>query len=263
MDEALLLTHTAGLSPPTLRLYAWETPTLSLGLLQPFNAEWACRCRRLGGALVRRPSGGGAVWHHHELTYAVVVDGRCCPLGSSVLATYRWLERGLRAALHRLGIEPDPPFDATVSAPAAFCFARLTGADLAVQGRKLCGSAQARRQGVLLQHGTIPLRWNLDAVTALFGEPFVTALTSLEQLLGRSVRFSEVADAVAVGFEQALGIALVPGALTPTEKALAELLVKAKYATPAWTESRTVPADLRCKVQQLLRAESANASLTG
>jgi len=139
IDEAMLLAHAAGLTPPTFRLYSWSPPAVSLGLLQPADVVNEPVCRQLGIDLVRRPSGGGAVLHQHEVTYAVVADGRLCPDGSSVLATYRWLARGLMEGLKLLGIDATLPESLwetkTPSRSLSFCFVRLTGADLEVGGR--------------------------------------------------------------------------------------------------------------------------------
>ncbi|MFA0760090.1 MAG: hypothetical protein HZLCBSQH_000178 [Candidatus Fervidibacterota bacterium] len=254
LDEAMLLAHFMGLTPPTLRLYRWTPPALSLGLLQPCNEEWERRCASMGFDLVRRPSGGGAVLHQHEVTYAVVVDGRLCPQGSSVLTTYRWLEGGLRAALKRLGIEPDPPFSPDRPVPSAsFCYARLTGADLSVGGRKLCGSAQARRRNFLLQHGSLPLRWDVAALRHLFGGEEMS-LTCLEWLSEKPLTPEAVMDALKQGFEQALGVTFVEGDLTPREKAVADLLYRAKYGSSAWTKERQVAFEVRERVERMLKS---------
>ncbi len=117
IDEALLLVHAAGKTLPTLRLYEWSPPAVSLGLLQPVHAINERLCHTLGYDLVRRPSGGGAVLHEHEVTYAIVMDGNLCPEGSSVLATYRWLSAGLTAALQRLGIAASPGGSAVPKSP--------------------------------------------------------------------------------------------------------------------------------------------------
>jgi len=114
VDEAMLLAHAAGLTPPTLRLYAWSPPALSLGLLQPFNAEWAKGCARLGFDLVRRPSGGGAVLHQHEVTYAIVPMGE---VARKVLPFWR-LTDGWRADCGRRctfwGLNPMPLSSPTI-----------------------------------------------------------------------------------------------------------------------------------------------------
>lgn len=261
IDEAMLLVHAAGKTPPTLRLYAWSPPAVSLGLLQPVHVVDETLCRTLGYDLVRRPSGGGAVLHEHEVTYAVVMDGALCPDGSSVMATYRWLSGGLIAALQSLGITassgssvaPKPKNRNLKLAP--FCFVRLTDADLEVSGRKLGGSAQARRRRFLLQHGSIPLRFEREALKQLFGAPINERFTCVEWLLSRPVSPEEFADALVQGFSEALGITFIPDDLTPLERSLTELLTQHKYGTEAWTKERKVAVELQAMVGRMTRDE--------
>ncbi len=253
VDEAMLLTHAAGLVPPTLRLYCWTPPAVSLGLLQRYDAFNEQACWQLGFAIVRRPSGGGAVLHQHEVTYAVVVDSRFCPYGSSVLATYRWLSEGLIAGLRFLGISASLP-DRTngPTLPATFCFVRLTGADLEVSGRKLGGSAQARQRNFLLQHGSLPLQLDKTAIAQLFGTQETHSFTCVEEAAGRKVEPDEFADALVRGFETALNITFHVGELTEAEWRLAELLVAGKYGTESWTKERKVLPNLHQQVMDLL-----------
>ncbi len=254
IDEAMLLTHAAGLIPPTLRFYQWSPPTVSLGLLQPYDAINEQACQQLGFDIVRRPSGGGAVLHQHEVTYAVVVDGRLCPYGSSVLATYRWLAEGLIAGLRFLGVSASLPEGTNEPAPsAAFCFVRLTGADLEVSGRKLGGSAQARRRYFLLQHGSLPLRLDNTAIAQLFGTQDTHSFTCVEEAAGRKVEPDEFADALVRGFETALVVTFYVGELTEVEWQLAELLVAGKYGMESWTKERKVAPTLHQQVTDLLR----------
>lgn len=240
IDEAMLLAHAAGLSPPTFRLYRWQPPAVSIGLLQPYDSVDAEACRELGFEIVRRPSGGGAVLHQHEVTYSVVVDGRLCPWGSSVLATYRWLAEGLKEGLKRLGIEvsPQPPTSPNRSANTPFCFARLTDADLNVNGRKLGGSAQARKRNFLLQHGSIPLKLDMGAIERIFGLTERERFTCVEEVLGRVVSPGEFAEAITQGFAEALGVSFAIGGLTPTEQQIATFLFRHKYGCPEWTKER-------------------------
>lgn len=263
IDEAMLIAHSAGITPPTLRLYQWAPPAISLGLLQPSDVVDENLCLELGYDLVRRPSGGGAVLHEHEVTYAVVMDGALCPEGSSVLATYRWLSKGLVATLRGLGIDAEhlglasvapkrwyPESNQACKFEPPFCFARLTGADLEVAGRKLGGSAQARRRRFLLQHGSIPFRFEVDKLQQLFGVHGNTfAFTCLEWLLERTVSANEFSEALVKGFEQALGISFMSGELTPLEDELTNLLFQHKYGTAQWTHERKVSPDLQEKVK--------------
>ncbi len=254
IDEAMLLAHTAGLTPPTLRLYRWQPPAISLGLLQPFEAINETACRQLGFEIVRRPSGGGAVLHQHEITYAVVVDGKLCPYGSSVLSTYRWLAEGLKAGLKRLGVDISlsPPSQSTSPATKSFCFARLTDADLSVNGRKLGGAAQARKRNFLLQHGSIPLQLDMEAIERIFGSTDRGQFTWVEEVLGRDIALDEFAEALVQGFSEALGIAFTVSGLTPAEQQLTNLLFRYKYSAVEWTKEKRVCSELASKIAAVL-----------
>jgi len=258
IDEAMLLAHAAGLTPPTFRLYSWSPPAVSLGLLQPADVVNEPVCRQLGIDLVRRPSGGGAVLHQHEVTYAVVADGRLCPDGSSVLATYRWLARGLMEGLKLLGIDATLPESLwetkTPSRSLSFCFVRLTGADLEVGGKKLGGSAQARRRFFLLQHGCIPLRLENEILARLFGSLHLDTFTSVELVAGRRVSPDEFAEALVRGFERALKVQFHEGELTEAELQAARLLMEGKYGTREWLLARKVAPNLREELNALFPA---------
>lgn len=265
IDEAMLLAHTAGLTLPTLRLYRWQPPAVSLGLLQPFEAVNEEACHQLGFDIVRRPSGGGAVLHQHEITYAVVIDGRLCPYGSSVLSTYRWLAEGLEAGLKRLGVDisssPLPHSNPITSEP--FCFARLTDADLSVNGRKIGGSAQARKRNFLLQHGSIPLQLHVDAIERIFGSIERERFTCVEEVLRRNVTLDEFAEALVQGFSEALGVDFTVSDLTPLEHQLANLLFRYKYNTIFWTKGRRTYPDLASKIAMTLSHSISSSSAIG
>lgn len=152
-DEALLASVADG-APPALRLYRWQPPALSLGHFQAEDDVDRAACARLGVEVVRRPTGGQGLLHGGDLTYAVVMP-RPTGAAGGVDAVYGLLAGAIIAGLRRLGV------DAAVArhdGPAGpVCFAGQQGADLRVGERKLCGSAQVRRGGALLQHGSILL----------------------------------------------------------------------------------------------------------
>src|SRR5713101_8801594 len=162
LDEALLLLHEAHTAPPTLRVYGWCQPTLSLGYAQNAQQEVdLAACQAQGVAVVRRPTGGRAVLHDQEVTYSVVM-----PLlaegPSTITEHYRRIGLALAAALQSLGIPVHlarPQVRAApVRTPASpACFAALSRYELSAAGKKIVGSAQKRAQRALLQHGSIPL----------------------------------------------------------------------------------------------------------
>lgn len=149
-DYAMLSAVRAG-GPPVLRLYTWSRPTLSIGRFQVDDEIDQARCRALGVDVVRRPTGGRALLHGADLTYAVAMPAPA----TGVLASYAYLARALAAGLLRCGVAASIALRSGDRGQA--CFASQEGADLAVDGRKVCGSAQLQQEGALLQHGAILL----------------------------------------------------------------------------------------------------------
>lgn len=202
-DEALLQAAIAEQQPPTLRFYTWSPPAVSLGHFQSTDAIDVEYARLRDWDLVRRPTGGRAVLHQHELTYSVVLPPSVVD-GAGVRTSYSVLVGALNAGLAPLlqGVawaEPvqAPVCDARINR-AANCFALASECDTVIPDGKLVGSAQVRRSGALLQHGSILLDAEPEAWTALFGTS--GRLVSLRQLLGRSVPPGEVAESILRGF---------------------------------------------------------------
>jgi lipoate-protein ligase A len=210
--DLTLLDDVAAGGAPALRLYRWSPPAVSLGHFQPGDDVDLEACARRGVEVVRRPTGGQGLLHGADLTYAVAVprppgaDGR-------VDAVYTWLASALIKGLDGLGV------DAAVArhdGPAGpVCFAGQQGADLRVGDRKLCGSAQVRRGGTVLQHGSILLTRLPFDETDLFvprpGAPVVTrerlraATVTLDEL-DASTDARIVGDALVEGFAATLDI---------------------------------------------------------
>jgi lipoate-protein ligase A len=187
-DEALLESVAAG-APPALRLYRWVPPALSLGRFQPDDDVDTDACERHGVQVVRRPTGGMGLLHGADVTYSVVLP-RPAGAAGGVDAVYSVLAGALIAGLARLGV------DAAIArhdGPAGpVCFAGQQGADLRVGDRKLCGSAQVRRDGVVLQHGSILLgRLPFDETDLLRPRPGAPVVTR-EQLRAATVTLEEL-----------------------------------------------------------------------
>lgn len=273
VDEAILREVGAGRSAPTLRFYRWNPPTLSVGRFQQVRGQIDVEgCRRLGIGLVRRPTGGRAVLHDDEVTYSVVLP-EAAGLPASVTAAYRLLSIGLAEGLRLLGIEPEflkpvprkraespahavPEGSREAATPAssgradlsALCFEAPSWYELAAAGKKLVGSAQLRRFGGLLQHGSLLLRLERERVAPLVGgsgsaAAVLQAATSLEEVLGRYLPFDEAVEAMQEGFRRALGWVLEPGDLSTREEKKADWLARYKYGTDAWNLDRTEPEE--------------------
>ncbi len=252
LDEALLLSRLRHGSPPTLRLFAWAPPAISLGYGQRLDGRIDEQALvALGLGLVRRATGGSAILHEGpdlEITYSVSAGAGDFEGANDLLETYRWIGVGLLSGLRALGapvemvsVQPSDP-----AAMPAFCFARTGSFELEVDGRKLVGSAQRRQGTAFLQHGAIMLGAEPVRLRRVFpgeGDP-LAGMTTLESALGRRPSFDETAAALVEGFRRAHGLALEPGGLSEEEAALAAMLERDKYATDGWTRAGRAPRAL-------------------
>src|SRR6266704_5013194 len=157
IDESIHLHHLQDSVPPTLRVFRWQKPSISLGRFQSVEREIkSVRCQELDIELVRRPTGGRAVYHRDEFTYSIVI-GKKYGVPSGVVAAYAYLAKGLLAALQNLGVHAELSDERVSKHPSAACFASSTQADLTSGGFKLVGSAQVWKDDALLQQGSLPL----------------------------------------------------------------------------------------------------------
>jgi lipoate-protein ligase A len=241
IDEALWRGRQAGTSPPTLRFFGWAPPTVSLGYGQPLNADVdLIACRALGVGVVRRPTGGSAIYHdgpERELTYSVSASAEDLGATSDLLETYRWIGVALLRGLNTLGAGAElVPVVASDGPIPAFCFARTGRYEIEIGGRKVVGSAQRRQGACFLQHGSILLGVDGPRLRTVFPttpDPLET-MTTLEIALGLRPSWLEVADRLAAAFEIEHGLALKPDGLAPEELARVEELIRTRYTTNVW-----------------------------
>ncbi len=247
VDEAILEHVERGQAPPTLRLYSWEPPCLSLGYAQSFTEVDLAALEREGWQVVRRPTGGRAILHTDELTYAVIGPSSDPRLSGSVLESYRRLSQALIRALQELGVKVHVQEEKSTAATPAnpVCFEVPSAYEITVFGKKLIGSAQARRREGVLQHGSLPLYGDLTRITRVlrFSSEEVRqdaarrlrerAIT-LEEALGRRPQWEEVAQAFVRAFEQTFDLHFLTIGLQPSEYQRATELVIEKYTHPSW-----------------------------
>jgi lipoate-protein ligase A len=248
-DEAIVRAVTAGLAPPTLRLYAWTPPCLSLGRGQPGAEVDRVACIRDGVHVVRRATGGRAILHTDELTYSVVAPPNEPRLVGDIVTSYRRLSCALLAALQHLNLQAesrttDHESRTTNHAsclPNPVCFEVPSHYELTTRdGRKLVGSAQMRTNEAVLQHGTLPLVGDIARicrylVAAPDPDRMRACAATLESALGRTVTWDEAAAAMVEGFSTALNLTLTRGELAPEEQGWVAEFRQAKYAASAWT----------------------------
>jgi lipoate-protein ligase A len=225
-DEALLEAVARGESPPTLRFYQWDPPTVSLGYFQDY-AEYEALPPPAGTlAVVRRTTGGGAILHDRELTYALVLPTWHPLLAGRPTALYAVMHDAIVAAIapgvaaSRRGSDAE---DRAQRGPF-FCFGRRHRDDVIVGGAKLAGSAQRRTQAAVLQHGSIILERR-------FAQQDSAALGVEHSDVGRLV------ERIVAALTSATGVTMAPGEWRPSELASAGLL-REKYGGDAWTRRR-------------------------
>jgi lipoate-protein ligase A len=241
IDAALLAAVRLG-APPVLRLYRWAPACLSFGRNQTARGIYAIeRVRACGMDVVRRPTGGFAVLHDHELTYAVIAGVESF---GGLRRAYVVINEMLVAGLRRLGVGADIVRNGAVpSLPMrsvrAPCFETAAPGEVSAGGRKLVGSAQRREGATLLQHGSLLLDGDQGAIRGLLSAPQPESRAShatLREVLGTAPGWSAVADAVADGFRDC-GIGLAPATLSRDERASARAL-RARFEDDAWTWRR-------------------------
>jgi lipoate-protein ligase A len=238
IDTALLERAEAG--ERWLRLYAWDPPCLSFGRHEPAGRRYDVELiERLGLAVVRRPTGGRAVWHARELTYAVAAP--VATLGS-LPESYREIHLLLCDALRSLGAAAElAPSTRSDPVDAGACFASPAGGEVMVAGRKVVGSAQLRQGAALLQHGSVLLDGDQSSVAAVSrGDAPADLSAPLSRVLGRPVGWAEVAEAIATAVEARWGLsseqARAPDAILERAAAHAE-----RFRSAGWTWQGTWP----------------------
>jgi lipoate-protein ligase A len=236
VDEAAVNARISDSVPNTLRLYRWNPSAVSVGRFQGiFKEVQVDDCRQKGIDIVRRITGGGTVYHdsQNEITYSVVA--RETEFGTTdVIQAYDKICSGIIEAAKMLGVNAsfspgDPRNCPTV----------------AINGKKISGSAQYHKSGVLLQHGTFLLDVDLENMFTFLRVPWAKnisdvicvandKITSIEKELDHHIAPKEAAKAIIQGFKKALSIELQQGTLTDTEQALAYRLRSEKYSTDSW-----------------------------
>ena len=237
LDEALLeAADTGGLR--SLRLYAWDPPAISFGRHEPALRRYDRAAMAARGLdVVRRPTGGRAVWHHRELTYSVAAP---TDTFGSLPDTYREIHAMLAEAALALGasVALAGPC-AAVSVGAGACFASPAGGEVVTTtGAKLVGSAQVRRGRAFLQHGSLLLAAEQDVIAGLTrGEVAAPDAAGLADLIGDRATWQAAALAVSLAARRRWETPEAPGALPARLRERAEAW-RARYADDGWTWRR-------------------------
>lgn len=231
----------------TLRFYAWEAPTLSIGYAQRTDEVALVACRNSAVCLVRRPTGGRAVLHQRDLAYSLILPLRSPWTTCSIAESYRRINVCLRRGLEILGLKVGIALHhrQVDGALAPFCLPAISRHELLVGGKKVIGSAQRRFPAALLQQGTILLDFDPDSILALLRPSERAAAAgalgtvgSLREALGWLPDRLEVEAAIMEGFGREMGVEFVEGGLRPAEFRLSVELATNRYASEGWTFRR-------------------------
>jgi len=254
LDEAIMTAHRSGEVPPTLRFYRWQPPALSLGYFQNLKEEVdLSACRDKGVDVVRRLTGGRAILHDDELTYSLTVNESLDILADSVVESYHQISRALVAGLKRLDIPVElKAREKDKKAPrgrSSACFDAPSWYEVVVDGKKLIGSAQTRKKGTILQHGSLPFSSDSDMIFSLFSfdsererekmrRYYSLKSTTLEESAEEKITWQELTEALSRGIAEVFSVELEMDGLTPREKELAGRLRKEKYSSEEWNAKR-------------------------
>ncbi|NTW27812.1 MAG: lipoate--protein ligase family protein [Coriobacteriia bacterium] len=243
LDRSIQLERQAGRVPPTLRLYGWLRPTITLGRFQDAAGVDRDECRLAGVDVVRRFTGGRGVLHDDEVTYSMVAavdDG--IPQGTAV--SYRLLCGVLVEAYKILGVAAALTARSRGESASAACYLHATQADLSLGAQKLSGSAQVWSGDTVLQHGSFVISRNVDLESRLFrlDSEAATALAAqtvtIEQARGDRPSHANITSAVADGLRSALGVHAEAGTLTQSEIELAHSLLPEVHPDAALRRGR-------------------------
>lgn len=263
IDDAILTAVAAGNAPPTLRFYAWKHPgCLSLGYGQRVNEVDIVRLRERGVELVRRPTGGRAILHGFEVTYSLAVPLDHPIAAGSILDSYRRVSEALVAGFDFLKeylvgeIRAEPCGE--TAPPTTVCFETPSPYEITVGGKKLIGSAQVRRKGGMLQHGSMPVYRAVDEICDYLAYPDETAREQAKaRVRARAINLDEAFtgdkhmtsnfpfSVLTNGLPRVLNIKVneksrqgSTAMLTTAELDTAERLTREVYGNEAWTFRR-------------------------
>lgn len=235
LDEVLVNKIAKGESQPCLRFYGWQPAAVSIGYFQSLLAEVDVeKCQELGIDIVRRQTGGGAVFHDDEVTYSMHIPLSLNLVQVKILESYQRICQGIIKGLSPLGIQAQ--------------FVPLN--DIIASGKKISGNAQTRKQGLILQHGTILTGVDVDKMFELLKVPdeklkgklisdVKERVTSVKQLTGQGFTFQNIVDTLIAGFRQEFAeVEFVDSVLSEEEIAQTEKLANEKYGSREWNYQR-------------------------
>ena len=242
LDDALATAVRKNSSPPTLRLYGWDLPSVSIGYFQKINDIDTEYCREHNIPVVRRQTGGRAILHNHELTYSFSVRTTHGRFSKGLRDCYKEISRAFNNALLKIGLLPETRLRRqSHHSRSSLCFHATSYGEITINDKKVIGSAQKRWPDGLLQQGSIPYSINNDDTRKIFRieDTYATENT----LIGLKDIFPDFnldtfKKILKTSFEETFDVWLIPSAPSPEEVSLAQDIETRRYRTKEWNYRR-------------------------
>lgn len=246
LDEILMKRQSSGDSPPTIRFYQWKPVAISIGQFQNIDSINLQRCNEKDVDVIRRITGGRAILHKNDVTYSVIAPESDLRVSGRLMDTYKKISNALLEGLKLLGVQAElSSGERGAGNGSTVCFNSTARYELTALGRKLIGSAQCRRFGAVLQHGSLPLVNEIDFFLNLLRfsskekcerarNLHTKKATSLDMVFGRHKDFTTVSSALLSGMLTAFEMVVDISPFTNDELAHAEFIRRTKYATDNW-----------------------------
>jgi lipoate-protein ligase A len=249
VDDALLEAAQGDSYIPTLRLYSWNPPCLSLGHAQHIREVNREALIKMGWDLVRRPTGGRAILHIDELTYSITGNTEQPILKGGILESYQKISQTFIQMLQKYSLDPRSREESQQAKNQVepVCFEIPSNYEITVAGKKIIGSAQARRKNAILQHGAIPLTGDISRIIKVLAYSdedsrknaalrVLSRATTIENQTGKSISWHQSAMDLVRAFEETHNLFLIKGELTAEEAVSAKRIELEKYGNKSWNE---------------------------
>ncbi len=210
-DKTLLDRAISGkIKEPVLRFYGWSPACISLGRNQSsdnINTEY---CKKTGIDIVRRITGGRGLLHDDELTYSFICSSDFLKDGNNIISSYKEISSAIIKGFRKLNIELDFGQKKQHRNSSDYCMLLSTGADLCYNGKKLIGSAQYRKQGFILQHGSVLFSYRKEVIKHIFNEEVQENTITCIKEIAPSLTKKDIAEAVLSGFSSYFSVLFIP-----------------------------------------------------
>lgn len=255
IDEAIFICVKRGISPPTLRLYGWKTPSVSIGYFQdPAQELNMDTIRKEGYEVVRRPTGGRAIFHEEEITYSVSATIDVHKDFETLSTTFLTISRCFLRALELIGIKAELASLKKGNKGSSLCFSSTSLYEICVNGEKLIGSAQRRDGSSFLQQGSFLIGFDFEKNSKIFPDLYSSKyrhkIGYLKKYISRNLELKVIEEAIVKGFEEELGARLIKSKITDEEKKVAKQLFENKYTKDTWNAKRVKTEFLDFSLQE-------------